>query len=192
MYTLSKFEQEVQKFANILGKDPTRGPSRILYVLELRKVSYKTNTLKGILLAQSIPFGENHQYLKRCANPNNTSCHAKSYLDIVHSGSSHDSIRLRRTVEATCRVPGVDVNIIGAFRKNKENTRITVYSTIRYYNEQLCVGRDAMMRWGAPHLPYLETEPPPSVLFFLHIEDGVRPIASSRLAPHTLTALPIT
>ena len=137
MYTLSKFEQEVQKFANILGKDPTRGPSRILYVLELRKVSYKTNTLKGILLAQSIPFGENHQYLKRCANPNNTSCHAKSYLDIVHSGSSHDSIRLRRTVEATCRVPGVDVNIIGAFRKNKENTRITVYSTIRYYNEQL-------------------------------------------------------
>ena len=36
MYTLSKFEQEVQKFANILEKDPTRGPSRILYVLELR------------------------------------------------------------------------------------------------------------------------------------------------------------
>lgn len=137
IYTLSKFEQEVQKFANILEKKPTRGPNRILYVLELRKVAYKTNTLKGILPARSIPFGGNHQYLKRCPNPNNTSCIAKSYLDIIHSGFLHDSILSRRTVEASWRVPGVDVHIIGAFRKNKENTRITVYSTMRYFNEQL-------------------------------------------------------
>ena len=41
------------------------------------------------------------------------------------------------------------------------------------------------MRWGAPHLLCEGKKGPTEEVQFPNMEDGVRPIASSRLAPHT-------